>query len=126
MRRSLILILSLATTACTCCTGRQHVGHEETPRAHQPETIGQRRNREFTVVWGNTGRGGAAMRLPAYIHVLAPTASKPSPTPRPPLSVPVEQEPIILFPANPGAGTVDDRSIYSKDHTRIAHKRQKP
>ncbi|MEG9884792.1 MAG: hypothetical protein V6Z86_09330 [Hyphomicrobiales bacterium] len=134
MRTSLILIVLFAVSACTCRTGRQRVGHEETPRSAQ---VGQRHGREFTVVWGNSGRGGAAMRLPAYTHVLAPAAptravARPRPlsshdtTPQGLSPVFVEAEPIMLFSTEPDAECSSDRSIYSKDHKRIARKRQKP
>ena len=61
MRHSLLLVLPLVLGAGGCASIA-----EAPPTLDQPV--------DATVVWGNKGRGGAAGRVPGYVHALAKVA----------------------------------------------------
>lgn len=62
MRYSLLLVLPLVLGASGCAS-----------TVEPPAT--QDRSADATVIWGNKGHGGAAGRVPGYVHALAKEAS---------------------------------------------------
>lgn len=57
-----VFVLSVVTVVSACTTPPKEPARAEWPIA-------------ATVVWGNQGRGGAAERLPGYVHVLRRSSS---------------------------------------------------
>lgn len=66
MKRVPLLFISVALVAG--CASSPETKHEPEPKT--VETKQQRVTRDLTLSWDNMGRGGAAVRQPAYIHVL--------------------------------------------------------
>lgn len=58
-------IVALAGCASTSSEPSAVTGTEVSPLPYQPDMRG------YHSSWGHTGRGGAAVRKPAYVHVLA-------------------------------------------------------
>lgn len=66
-------MLALSVAASTGCASKAsepsaQLGTEVAPFHYQPDM------RSYHSSWGHTGRGGAAVRKPAYVHVLATPA----------------------------------------------------
>lgn len=104
MRLSFVYVLSLWLLASGCATTQ-----------NKPVTTDESRYRSSTVVWGNAGRGGAAERVPGYVHALARaprfrdgSASISVPAAAPAAAPSTKPSPIAKLPTALGVGSMED------------------
>ncbi|MCB5162636.1 hypothetical protein [Marinomonas algarum] len=65
-----IAILMIGAAIVSGCASKDVVTHIDTIEVQNKETQMKRTSRDSTLSWENIGRGGAALRQPAYVHVL--------------------------------------------------------
>jgi hypothetical protein len=70
--RKITLSLIVAATAVAGCSSNDHDNHNSNTYTfqNQPVVVPTRVAQEFYSSWGHDGRGGAALRKPAYQHVM--------------------------------------------------------